>query len=452
MIRLAGVINLFEQSKTSSMWRLLGGRAFSVFATLVFFASSALVGANEQTRPGRPSSKPVSNPEGDDRDRLKDQRVMSGWLYVLDNNNMKNESQVLLVDPEQERVVRTFKAGQGPDMILSPDGTRLYLASALRKEGRLIQNVLQVIDTTSGKVLQTVDNPDHSISTLRESVSRMAISRDGRYVYASKNRVTWEGVFNYLATFDTAQGQFLPETAPLPRCGVGRILVSPDDSRLNVLCHNTNDIRFLDLAENGAQRPLNKAAGSRTATPPKLSLALGLSGTTMHSRGLVVGFLSQDGLASTVIMGDGRFFNIDNQSRTIMQANEIDSETRKIISTSSKTSSADDWLSDSWIRFQDLAISADGTKLYIGISRLVHLRQGVRYFDRVVVLDSQTLKRIETINLPRLANSVAISRDGRRLYAISPDQACITIIDTASRESRTIYSIGTSPIRAIVAP
>jgi DNA-binding beta-propeller fold protein YncE len=172
----------------------------------------------------------------------------------------------------------------------------------------------------------------------------------------------------------------------------------------------------------------------------------------MHSRGLVVGFLSQDGLASTVIMGDGRFFNIDNQSRTIMQANEIDSETRKIISSSSKTSSADDWLSDSWIRFQDLAISADGTKLYIGISRLVHLSQGVRYFDRVVLLDSQTLKRIETINLPRLANSVAISRDGRRLYAISPDQACITVIDTATRESRTIYGIGTSPIRAIVAP
>lgn len=455
MIRLARVINLFAQSKTSPVWRLHGGPAFRIFATLVLFASSALVGANEQTSPGRPSTKPESNPEGGAQDRFKDQRVMSGWLYVLDNNNMnmENESQVLLVDPEQGRVVRTFKAGQGPDMVLSPDGTRLYLGSALRnRKGQLIQNVLQVIDTASGKVLQTVDNPDHAASTVRESVSQMAISPDGRHIYAYKNRVTWEGVFNSLATFDTAQGRFLPETAPLTRCGVGRILVSPDDSRLNVLCHGTNDVRFLDLAENGAQKALNKGAGSRTATPPKLSLAEGLSGTTMHSRGLVLGFLSPDGSASTVIMGDGRFFNIDNQSRTIMQANAIDSETRKIISTNSKTAPGDDWLADGWIRYQDLAVSSDGAKLYVGISRLVHMSQGVDYFDRVVVLDSQTLKRIETINLPRLANSVATSRDGRRLYAISPDQACITVIDTATRESRTIYGIGTSPIRAIVAP
>jgi DNA-binding beta-propeller fold protein YncE len=427
--------------------------SLSAITILSLFIGPVIIASHQKSgfKPTAAKSAPSSAVSAHRRD-VKTPPV-SGWLYVLDNNNMEHESQVLLVDPEQERVVRTFKAGQGPDMVLSPDGTRLYLASTLRsRKGQFKQSVLQVMDTASGKVLQSVDKPDHPISTMREYTSRMAISPDGRHIYAYKNRVTLEGVFNSLATFDTAQGRFLPETAPLTRCGVGRILVTPDDSRLNVLCHNTNDVRFLDIGENGAQKTLNKAGDSRTATPPKLSLAHGLSGTTMHSRGLVLGFLSPDGWASTVIMGDGRFFNIDNRARTIVQADTIDSEARRVIRSTSKTPSPDDWLADGWIRYQDLAVSSDGAKLYVGISRLVHMSQGVDYFDRVVVLDSQTLKRLETINLPRLANSVAISRDGRRLYAISPDQACITVIDTATRESRTIYGIGTSPIRAIVAP
>lgn len=188
------------------------------------------------------------------------------------------------------------------------------------RNGRLIQNVLQVIDTASGKVLQTVDNPYLAMCTMRECVSQMAISPDGRWLYAFRNRVTTDGVFNYLSTFDTVKGRFLPETASLAHCGVGTILVLPDGRRLNVLCYGTNDIRFLELTENGAALTMSKTADNREATPPrKIPLGQGLSGVNMHSRGVVLASLSVDGSRYTVVMGDGRFFKVDNQARTIMR-------------------------------------------------------------------------------------------------------------------------------------
>lgn len=112
-----------------------------------------------------------------------------------------------------------------------------------------------------------------------------------------------------------------------------------------------------------------------------------------------------------------------------------------------------DWLADSWIRYQVAPKSPDGTKLYVGVGRLIHLRNGVQLFDRIVVLDSQTLARVGTIKTSQLFYSLCLSKDGRHLYAVSPEQGSLMVIDTGTqRELRTIYGIGTTPIFAIVAP
>lgn len=114
---------------------------------------------------------------------------------------------------------------------------------------------------------------------------------------------------------------------------------------------------------------------------------------------------------------------------------------------------ADDGLASSWIRYQEPVLSPDGAKLYLGIGRLAHLQQGVQSFDRVMVFDSQALRRTATIKTPYPFESIALSRDGQYLYAISTEQASIMVINTADQARiHTIYGIGRTPIRAIIAP
>jgi YVTN family beta-propeller protein len=378
----------------------------------------------------------------------KREERQSGWLYLLDSNNKAKESQVLLVDPERGQVIRTFKTGYTPDMALSPDGTRLYVASTLWTSDQWGQGILQVIDTASGEVLKTVDNPDRRLSTVREYPSDMVFSPNGRWLYISKVHQTLEGDFFYIATFDTARGRFLPQRARLPGCGA--TLVPPGGQQLSVICSGTLDVRFLDVRKNGAAISVKSSVG----IPPS-RLSPSSKGVAEHGRRVGLGFLSIDGSTLTVIMGDGRFFKIDKQSRTIMRTDAIDSDARKITNSAAEISNnaAEDWLADSWIRYQPPTLSPNGMKLYVGVGRLSHLRQGVQSFDRIVVFDSQTLKRVETIKPSQPFFSLTLGKDGRHLYAISPEQASIMVIDTATqREIRTIYGIGTSPIWAIVAP
>src|SRR6266478_7369761 len=71
----------------------------------------------------------------------------SNWLYVLDyvNDPAGDASgQVLVIDP-QGQVHGRIITGFTPDIVLSPDGTRLYLAS---KDS--VGDTLSVIDTATG--------------------------------------------------------------------------------------------------------------------------------------------------------------------------------------------------------------------------------------------------------------------------------------------------------------
>lgn len=66
-----------------------------------------------------------------------------GWLYVLDYPNPNDdEGRVFLVDPQQGKIVGTIAVGAHPEMILSPAGKLLYIASL-----GATQDTLSVVDT-----------------------------------------------------------------------------------------------------------------------------------------------------------------------------------------------------------------------------------------------------------------------------------------------------------------
>ncbi|HWO02181.1 MAG TPA: amine dehydrogenase large subunit [Blastocatellia bacterium] len=431
----------------------------AAFTMLMLFVSTVVVGADRKNDRRFVESKGSEKSEQSKSARASDvqssklrERPQSGWLYVLDTNDMKSESQVLLVDPEQERVIKTFTAGMAPDMALSTDGTRLYVAYTIyNSNGWGRKDFLEVIDTASGSVLKKITDADRWISTVPQYPSSMTFSADGRWLYVFKHLQTSNTDTYFVATFDPYTNRFLPEKAMLRGCVSATMLSSPKNQQLDVICSGTSDIQFLEPGSSGAA--IAPAISDAIAPLPKLSLRS--KDVAEHGRRIGPSFLSSDGRTLTVIMGDGRLFEVNNESRDIMKTGAIDSGGEKTNNSSTKEAAnvTDDGLAGSWIRNQAPVFSPDGAKVYLGIGRLVHLNQGVQSFDRVMVFDSRAFKRTATIKTAYPFESLALSRDGRYLYAISTEQASIMVLDTADQgKIRTIYGIGRTPIRAIVAP
>src|SRR5262245_21664964 len=84
-----------------------------------------------------------------------------GNLYVVDSNDADITSAALVVDLEKGQVTKTYSAGFHPDISLSADGRRLYLAYDVVNSRQTEQKgVLNVIDTVTGDLIAHVDNPN----------------------------------------------------------------------------------------------------------------------------------------------------------------------------------------------------------------------------------------------------------------------------------------------------
>lgn len=428
--------------------------------TLLSLSKAPTRVSNAEATPLGPTQPPQRARVGlvgrEDGIRKNERTTPSELLYILDSNDNKKESQVLVVDVEDRRVIKIFKAGSTPDMALSPDGRRLYVTSTWWMADRWGAGSLDVFDTASGALIKRVENSDRGLSTVPEYPSKMGTCKNGRWLYIYKVHQTLDGDEHYVAAFDTHKGRFLSEVQKTPFCG-GYGILQPllEDRQLAVVCRESSDVRFLDLGRNDSARSRTTASGSNVTGAPTQKVSILSKGVPEHGRRVGPAFLSSDGLSLTIIMGDGRFLRIDNGSRTILQKDRVDGEARESGGGANKPEQANsqDWLADSWIRYQAPVLSPNGSKLYLGIGRLAHLRQGVQLFDRIAVFGSKTLKRLAIIKTSQLFYSMVLSKDGRHLYAVSPEQASIMIIDTKSQgEVRTIYGLGTSPVFAIVAP
>jgi hypothetical protein len=75
----------------------------------------------------------------------------TGWLYVLDAKRDAGGvgGRVWLIDPESGKVMGSIRTGDNPDFALSPDGSRLYVASITQGDS----SELAVIDTAAGAVI-----------------------------------------------------------------------------------------------------------------------------------------------------------------------------------------------------------------------------------------------------------------------------------------------------------
>lgn len=334
----------------------------------------------------------------------------TGWLYVLDYQHPNEQARVLLVNPEQGSIVGSISVGYNPDMALSPDGGRLYVASVFEDD------TLSVIDTKSGTVLQSVTLNNRWPYIERPSAPTLAVSADGRSVYVLKMRMIarWHDEFT-VAAFDVERGVFLRREADLGHCMFGFLLPSPDNREVSVVCQGSDDLRVVGRTPAG----LDSIASPLPLRPTNIEQA---NAATLTPTGNVL-----------AVSNDGRIAEIDTPGRRVA---------RMVVS---------DALADRWIQTRDVARSPDGTRLYIGATPVAERSTGK--VSEILVVDVTTGRPPVWIKMDHSFWSMVLSADGKYLYAIDPDTQTVTIIDTQNhRNVRTIDGIGISPLRAIVAP
>jgi hypothetical protein len=277
---------------------------------------------------------------------------------------------------------------------------------------------------------------------------RMVFSLDGRWLYVFKLHYAQgrqDRHYTYLATFNVAEGRFLPGKAILNDCMTGMPLVLPRERQVAFLCdYEEQEVRFLELAQSGVEAAT--AQGERRIAVSSLEF---FKGIPRQDLSIALGVLSTDGRTLTVVLSNGHFLRVDTESRRVFQTGAIDEQASKLTNRKGASDVADAWMADKKIERQAATVSPDGSKLYVGVRR----RSYGTMSDLVAVLDSQSLNRIGIIKPRYSFSALAISRDGSRLYAISPEQACIMVMDAATgREIKVIYDVGETPARAIVAP
>jgi hypothetical protein len=150
------------------------------------------------------------------KDWVKPER---GWLYVLDPQPIPHAlaGRIWLLNPEEAKVMGSISTGSSPDFALSPDGARLYVASAAKDDW----SDLAVIDTANGTVIQTATIEDRVVANGIPPFSSMAVSGDGLALRILLNPPTSPDTDGFLlATFNTRTGDFLPGTVHLGNCGM----------------------------------------------------------------------------------------------------------------------------------------------------------------------------------------------------------------------------------------
>ncbi len=239
-------------------------------------------------------------------------------LYIVDSDRSSFDSheRLFAVDPERKEIVKTYPTGEHPDIALSHDGTRLYVASESRvpegPEGAGAGR-LDVIDTATGATVASVADPHRWVTMGPLYGSEMALSGDGRWLYVYKlmpgrEHEAEHTVSESVAIFHTAANKFLPDTIPLSKCGGSLLVPWPNGRALSVVCFVTGDLRTMQFSDQGVPT---------TQLPAVIAIPHDWGRTR-----LATAFVSGEN-ELTVLMTDGKYRRVNVQSGATVQEGEI---------------------------------------------------------------------------------------------------------------------------------
>lgn len=365
----------------------------------------------------------------------------SGKLYVLDAGNGRKNPQVLVVDPSNGNVIRTYRAGYQPDMTLSPDGKLLYISSSFENAASGMENFLDIYDTASGELLNHISNPEALQHKIPVYGSSMVMSPDGKRIYIEKyhwvpGRPGPTGC--YTSVFDTQSHQFLVAIS-VSNCGHALLpgneeqtfhLVSTAGAAIDTftITRSQNSVNTAHQYTSISLPPSSTGARAAQKNPGTTTAPCDVgSRSTGKSIGAV--FLRPQQTTMGLILEDGSRVSVDLSSATITPMGQ-ESGLGK------------------WSGIQPI-VESSGSSVYFGTS------QGTNgYFERydsIVRIDPATMATTGTMTTTLPFFVVSRSHDESTLFTVNPERAKITVIDAASMREIRQFSAGVQPIFAIPA-
>ena len=311
------------------------------------------------------------------------------WLFATTNWNESGNEQVLLIDPESGRIRALWSGGGELDAVVSPDATQLYVSYIGDGADRLA-----VVDTTTGAILQNVETPG-VIRWIFPSTPAMAISPDGRWLYLLKANYSAGSSEYFLLTFDTREVRFIGERA-ISNCPGPHLAPAPNDGKLLVLC--------------GGSTATQASDGDLVLRLPNFqnfALGRGSKVSTIYTAG-----------------SDGRVQAVDVATREVVKASHEPPVRHRRIMPSSGT------------------LSPDGRLWYLP-SKIPN--DGEQEIEQILVFDTQAMSMTNVITPPGPFWGLALSSDGRWLYASQHNLQNILVIDTGTRQAVRKLAIGAKP-------
>ena len=352
------------------------------------------------------------------------QQVGTPFLYIADSNHSETSSQILVVDPQRKVITKTYPAGFHPDIVLSPDGRRLYVVyDRLISDSQEVTR-LDVINVSSDSVLATVEAPTRwqPIGDLYQS--QLAISRNGRWLYMYTLKQSNTGPVTYgVAIFDTVSLKFLTDKISLPRCDTALLSASEVDTSLAVLCYGTADVRTVHIDQNGVPDthiPDGVAIGVPKGQRPDPALLLP----------------SKDNRQATVVMRDGAFSLVDLSNRRVLRRGSMETpaEFASQVSGGVRTT----------YTAGNLFLGLQPIHRYRGMVLLgLSTNDGSRGFNELILVDEETLKIKADRKVTLRFSALTV---GPEIYAIDPFGSTLYILDPLSlTQLGQMEGVGKSP-------
>ena len=203
----------------------------------------------------------------------------------------------------------------------------------------------------------------------------------------------------------------------MPGCGEPLILPLPRRLELDIVCIRSNSFHHLVLRDDGGlQSSLNTSFGTPAIWTPEF-LQRGLKTAVVTNNRVVL------------FMGDGHIFTQSDAGSPLNDQGRIPNLS---------------------INPRYVTVSSDGSKLYVVAGK--EAATGDYTADQIVVLDTASLKPLGLISPGEPFFDIALSKDGRYIYAPTP-AATVLVIDTLNSTAiRKISGLGTAPVSVIVAP
>lgn len=253
-------IRLGVHALTPALALLLGGVTVVAAATggIIAFGWPAIAPGPAETAPppasiGAPQLGGVASP---------------GRIFAVDGADVAEPATVILIDPDQRLVVSRFPTGLDPDIAISRDGGVLFVA-----ESDGTQSMVRAIDTRTGSEIFNVPFPDRMMHTLPPVRSGLALSENGRWLFAATLRITEPGQDTTgLVALNTTTHSWTKEI-DLGSC-LSPWLVAQQSGVIAACPH---DGRVFDVAASGEGLAVTRRSQSGSALPAVASDSSGLA-------------------------------------------------------------------------------------------------------------------------------------------------------------------------------